>query len=67
MRENDWPVGASIGMVVSNGLGTTLDELLKLADELMYEVKKGGRNAALAIDLTKPETRKSSAAGDDET
>lgn len=37
-------LGVSIGMVMEYGLGQTVDELFKAADQAMYEVKRQGKN-----------------------
>lgn len=37
-------IGASIGIAISPADGTTVDELLRCADESMYKIKKGGKN-----------------------
>jgi diguanylate cyclase (GGDEF)-like protein len=45
MRENDWPVTFSIGAVAFHVPPESTDEMLRLADNLMYEVKGLGKNA----------------------
>ena len=45
MRQGGWPVTFSIGATWSTAPGR-VDTLLRRADELMYEAKRGGRNAA---------------------
>jgi diguanylate cyclase (GGDEF)-like protein len=44
MRENGWPVTFSIGMVCWHRPLKQLEELIKAADHLMYEVKNAGKN-----------------------
>ncbi|MGH9803669.1 MAG: GGDEF domain-containing protein [Candidatus Acidiferrales bacterium] len=44
MKERDWPVTFSIGAVVCMTPPRLVDDLLKFADDLMYEVKRGGKN-----------------------
>ena len=44
MKQANWPVSFSIGAVSCCKLPATIDELIKQADELMYEVKRNGRN-----------------------
>ncbi len=45
MRNRDWPVTFSVGVVTCVGApDATLDELIKAADRLMYAVKRGGKN-----------------------
>lgn len=45
MRRNKWPVTFSIGVLTYRNGSTTTDELIKKADELMYSIKKNGKNA----------------------
>jgi diguanylate cyclase (GGDEF)-like protein len=45
MRRNDWPVSFSIGVLTCLEAKITPDELIKRADNLMYAVKKNGKNA----------------------
>jgi diguanylate cyclase (GGDEF)-like protein/PAS domain S-box-containing protein len=42
-------LGVSIGVVMDDGLGKTLEELFKSADQAMYEVKRQGRNGFAMI------------------
>lgn len=42
--QGSWPVTFSFGMVTFHNPPTTVDELLKRADELMYRVKGEGKN-----------------------
>ncbi len=44
MHRNDWPVTFSIGVLTSGPASATGEELIKRADELMYSVKKNGKN-----------------------
>jgi diguanylate cyclase (GGDEF)-like protein len=45
MKRRGWPITFSMGVLTyQNGL-TTIDELLRLADDLMYSVKKKSKNA----------------------
>ncbi|MFH1230690.1 MAG: GGDEF domain-containing protein [Planctomycetota bacterium] len=43
MKQNNWPVTLSIGMVTCNS-SCSVDEMIKMADTLMYSVKNNGRN-----------------------
>lgn len=43
MAERQWPVGFSIGVVTASGEVATGGELVRRADELMYEVKRSGK------------------------
>ena len=45
MQRNNWPVTFSIGVLTCRQAQVTTDELIKKADELMYSVKKNGKNA----------------------
>lgn len=45
MRRNDWPVTFSIGALTYRDGPITADGLTSRADELMYSVKKNGKNA----------------------
>jgi diguanylate cyclase (GGDEF)-like protein len=44
MQRNAWPVTFSIGVLTWQHAETNMDELIKKADELMYSVKKNGKN-----------------------
>ncbi|TWT75608.1 Response regulator PleD [Posidoniimonas polymericola] len=45
MKENNWPVTFSIGVAVYETPPLSVDELIHGADELMYEVKNGAKDA----------------------
>ncbi|MDA1043753.1 MAG: hypothetical protein O3C57_00870 [Verrucomicrobia bacterium] len=45
--DRGWPVGFSIGAVVFSTASSTFDETLKIADQLIYRVKKSGKNNIL--------------------
>jgi diguanylate cyclase (GGDEF)-like protein len=45
MRQNDWPVTFSIGALTCQDVPITTDGLIIRADDLMYSVKKNGKNA----------------------
>lgn len=45
MQRHNWPVTFSIGVLTCRTAKSTADELIKEADELMYTVKKNGKNA----------------------
>ncbi|MBK8121750.1 MAG: GGDEF domain-containing protein [Sulfuritalea sp.] len=47
MRESGWPVTFSIGVASHNVAPQDFDLLIKQADTLMYEVKRGGRDRVL--------------------
>jgi len=44
MQMNEWPVTFSIGAVTFVTAPSTVDEMIKLADALMYSVKNTGKN-----------------------
>lgn len=43
--EKQWPLGFSIGVAIFNAPTVTTDEAIGFADQLMYQVKKSGKNA----------------------
>lgn len=45
MRSNDWSVTFSIGVMTYIEAPENVDEVIKLADHLMYEVKRNGKNS----------------------
>jgi diguanylate cyclase (GGDEF)-like protein len=44
MRQNQWPVTFSIGLVTCLTAPTSVEELIRKTDELMYKAKKSGKN-----------------------
>ena len=55
VKDADWPVSFSMGVVVFTHL-RPVDEMLRKADEAMYEVKHSGKNSyVIRIDETPPE------------
>ena len=44
MRQNNWPVTFSIGVLTCTAAPSTTDELVKMADALMYSVKRDSKN-----------------------
>jgi diguanylate cyclase (GGDEF)-like protein len=44
MRQHDWPVTFSIGVLIYEDGVITPDDLIRRADDLMYSVKKSGKN-----------------------
>jgi diguanylate cyclase (GGDEF)-like protein len=46
MEENGWPVTFSIGLVtlVDSAASCTVDDLIRMADDLMYSAKEEGKN-----------------------
>jgi diguanylate cyclase (GGDEF)-like protein len=47
MQKNNWPVGFSIGVISFDLPPANFDEAVRLADALMYQVKKNGKNNIL--------------------
>ena len=47
MRQNNWPITFSIGVMTCGGERYRTDELVTMVDELMYSAKKGGKNAII--------------------
>jgi len=45
MQKNHWPVTFSIGVLSCVEAPQSIDEVVKMADDLMYSVKKNGKNA----------------------
>ncbi len=45
MRVRGWPITVSLGALTCAAAPASTDELVKMADDLMYEVKRGGRDA----------------------
>ena len=45
MRQNNWPITFSIGVLTCNATPPTAKELLRMADDLMYSVKHDSKNA----------------------
>ncbi len=44
MQNNGWPVTFSFGVVTFNSLPGGVDEIIKMADTLMYSAKQNGKN-----------------------
>jgi diguanylate cyclase (GGDEF)-like protein len=45
MQANDWPMTFSVGVVTYVSPPPTLDALMQVADDVMYSVKHGGKDA----------------------
>lgn len=43
--EHGWPISLSMGLASFTSFDLSLDEMIKMADELMYQVKKDGKNS----------------------
>jgi diguanylate cyclase (GGDEF)-like protein len=50
MRERSWPVTLSVGAMVFSVIPSSIGPMLKIVDDLMYEVKKGGKNALRVVE-----------------
>jgi diguanylate cyclase (GGDEF)-like protein len=44
MSKHHWPITFSVGVLTCNIMPSTVDEIIHIADELMYSVKKRGKN-----------------------
>lgn len=44
VRQRNWPVTFSVGVLTCKAAPSTTDELVKTADELMYLAKSEGKN-----------------------
>jgi diguanylate cyclase (GGDEF)-like protein len=44
IKKNTWPVSLSVSVVTYKKLPASLDEVIRTADNLMYEVKAAGEN-----------------------
>jgi diguanylate cyclase (GGDEF)-like protein len=53
MRQRNWGVTLSIGAIVFSVLPSSIGPMLKAADDLMYEVKKSGKNNYRLIEQIK--------------
>ena len=45
MQNGEWPITVSVGVLTCRSVPKSTDELVKMADELMYSVKRSGKNA----------------------
>jgi PleD family two-component response regulator len=48
MQERKWPVSFSVGVVTFTIPPESVEEMVKRADELMYEVKRSGKSAMVS-------------------
>lgn len=46
-QKHHWPIGLSIGVVAFSAPSSSLDEAIKIADSLMFQVKSSGKNGML--------------------
>ncbi|MBX3412895.1 MAG: GGDEF domain-containing protein [Pirellulales bacterium] len=51
MLEHDWPVTFSVGVASFPTAPDTVDELIRAADDLMYEAKRSGKNSIQELDI----------------
>jgi diguanylate cyclase (GGDEF)-like protein len=47
MQRNNWPITFSIGVLTCRFAPSSTDELIKIVDELMYLVKREGKNSII--------------------
>ena len=52
IKTNKWPIGLSIGVATLKNTGMNADEALNQADNLMYKVKKSGKNNIVFEEFT---------------
>ncbi len=45
MKQNDWPITFSVGVLTCSAAPSEAEEVVKTVDELMYSVKRGSKNA----------------------
>jgi len=55
MRKNNWPVTFSMGVVTCYDPNRSLDEIIKLADNLMYAAKANGKNNTIYKTIGSPQ------------
>jgi diguanylate cyclase (GGDEF)-like protein len=53
MREHDWPVTFSVGLASFATPPDSVDELVRAADDLMYEAKRSGKNTVRSVEHDK--------------
>ena len=56
VAENEWPVSFSIGVATSLDAEQSVEEMIAAADELMYEVKKAGKDSIASRVVTRSQT-----------
>jgi PleD family two-component response regulator len=52
MKKNEWPVSLSVGLVTMETAVGNVDEAIKIADEVMYKVKKHGKDDVCHISFS---------------
>lgn len=52
--QGGWPIGFSIGVALFFELPASIDDALKVADDLMYRVKKAGKNTLIYQEVRLP-------------
>lgn len=55
VKEAGWPVGFSIGVAIFNKAPATSDDALKCADNLMYQIKRSGKNDVIYQEFSQTE------------
>ena len=54
MQKRCWPVGVSIGMVTFESIPENVEDMVHAADELMYTVKRDGKNRIALSQVSTP-------------
>ena len=54
MQKRHWPITFSIGVVSFSAVPSSVDEMLGLADKVMYRVKHGSKNGIRCIEFPEP-------------
>ena len=49
LEKGHWPVTLSVGLVTFMSAPTSINEMIKTADDLMYSVKKGGKDSVAEL------------------
>jgi diguanylate cyclase (GGDEF)-like protein/PAS domain S-box-containing protein len=54
MQKHCWPVGVSLGMVTFESIPENVEDMVHAADELMYNVKRDGKNRIALSQVSTP-------------
>ncbi|MBA3456651.1 MAG: GGDEF domain-containing protein [Deltaproteobacteria bacterium] len=55
MNGRDWPITASVGAITFGSAPASLDHALRAADQVMYSVKRAGKNR-VRVEVAKPDS-----------
>jgi len=55
LARGGWPVTLSVGAITFTSVPSSFESMVKRADDLMYSVKKSGKNALLHVEWPAPE------------